>query len=339
MLEIKNHTYFETGLAPAMGKDGLEYAVFVIKGTFGLPTDGAEPVLADEQVPVVFADEYYGEPGFSSVKYEMDTCLLKPGSDVVLVGSARPARTARRIDVGLQVGPVKKVVRVFGDRRWQRHLGRWRISEPEPFDSIPLVYERAFGGRDESHENEKKHKFEPRNPVGTGFAAGRGSDLLEGMLLPNLEDPAQLIGGWKDRPDPAGFGFTGRHWEPRVGFGGTYDDAWQNERCPFLPDDFDERFFNGAARGLATRTHLVGGEAVRVVNASAAGELRFRLPQRGFEITADIKGEMVEAGCVLDTVIIEPDAERMVLTWRATIPCPRRFLYIDHVRLRERKTA
>ena len=49
MLEIKNHTYFETGLAPAMGKDGLEYAVFVIKGTFGISVGGAEAVLAEAQ--------------------------------------------------------------------------------------------------------------------------------------------------------------------------------------------------------------------------------------------------------------------------------------------------
>ena len=313
--------------------------MFVVKGTFGIPADGSAPILADEQVPMLSVDEHYGEPGLSSVKYEMDTCLVKPGTDVVLVGSATPSQTARRIDVGLQVGPVKKVVRVFGDRRWERSMGRWHMSEPEPFDTMPLVYERAFGGFDETHDNEKKHKFEPRNPVGTGFTARRSTDHLEGLLLPNLEDPAQLISGFKDTPDPAGFGFTGRHWQPRVGFGGTYDDAWQDDRCPFLPDDFDERFFNGAARGLVTKQHLVGGEAVRVVNASAAGELRFSLPRREFDITACIKGEMVESGCVLDTVIIEPELNRMILTWRATIPCPRKFLYIDHVRLRERKAA
>ena len=339
MLEIKNHTYFETGLAPAMGKDGLDYAAFVIKGTFGIPTNGSEAVLADEQAPVVVADENYGDPGFSSVKYEMDTCLMKPGTDVVLVGSALPQQTARRVDVGLQVGPVKKVVRVFGDRRWERSLGRWRMSEPEPFDAMPLVYERAYGGRDETHDNEKKHKFEPRNPVGTGFAARRSSARLEGLMLPNLEDPRELISGWKDKPEPAGFGFVGRHWEPRIGFGGTYDEAWQNDRCPFLPDDFDERFFNGAARGLVTKKHLTGGEAVRVVNASSAGELRFTLPRREFDITASIKGELSEHGCVLDTVIIEPGDDRMILTWRATIPCPRKFLYIDHVRVRERKVS
>ena len=339
MLEIKNKTRFETGLAPGMGKDGLDYAVFVVKGTFGIPEGGSAPVLADEQVPVVFADEHYGEAGFSSVKYEMDTCLIKPGTDVVLVGSAIGRQAARRIDVGLQVGQVKKVVRVFGDRRWERHLGRWRMSEPKPFETMPLVFERAFGGRDETHNNEKKHKFEPRNPVGTGFVARRSSDRLEGLLLPNLEEPAQLIGGWKDRPDPAGFGFVGRHWEPRVRFGGTYDEAWQNERCPLLPDDFDERFFNGAVRGLVTKRHLRGGEAVRVVNASAAGELRFTLPICEFDITACIKGEIQEHGCVLDTVIIEPESSRMILTWRATIPCPRKFLYIEHVRLRERKAA
>ncbi len=339
MLEIKNKTNFETGLAPGLGKDGLEYAVFVVKGTFGIPADGAESILTEEQVPVVFADEHFGEPGFSSVKYEMDTCLIKPGTDVVLVGSAHPRQTARRIDVGLQVGPVKKVVRVFGDRRWERRLGRWRISDPEPFDSMPLVYERAFGGRDETHDNEKKHGFERRNPVGTGFAVRRSSDRLEDLLLPNLENPSQLIGSWKDKPHPAGFGFLGRHWEPRTDFGGTYDEAWQEKRCPFLPDDFDERFFNGASQGLVTREHLLGGEAVRVVNASAAGELRFSLPKREFDITASIKGDILEPSCVLDTVIIEPDENRMILTWRATIPCPRRFLYIDYVRLKERKAA
>ena len=45
---------------------------------------------------------------------------------------------------------------------------------------------------------------------GTGYVAGRGSELLEGMALPNLEDPNDLISGWKDRPAPAGFGFVGR---------------------------------------------------------------------------------------------------------------------------------
>lgn len=342
MLEIRNHTHFETGLAPALGKDGLEYAVLAVKGTFTIPAaaaDGAVPALAEEQVPVLFADEHYGEPGSSSVKYEMDTCLRKRGTDVVLVGSARPRRTARRVDVGLQAGPLKKVVRVFGDRRWERSLGRWRLSDPEPFDEMPLVWERAFGGRDETHENPRKHALDPRNPVGTGFVARRSPDRLEGLALPNLEDPNQLIGGWNDKPEPAGFGFTARHWQPRVGFGGTYDKAWQDKRCPFLPDDFDERFFNGAPRGLVARTCLQGGEPVRLANVAGArhdGELRFALPRRAFEITALIKGETVQAGCVLDTVVFEPDADRMMLTWRATIPCPRRFLYIDHVRLRER---
>lgn len=341
MLEIRNHTYFETGLAPALGKDGLEYAVLAIKGTFDLPDPAApsedEPAFAEVQQPVLPADEHYGEPGFSSVKYEMDSCLRKPGTDVVLVGSARPQRTARRIDVGLQVGPARKVVRVFGDRRWERNLGRWRLTEPEPFDEMPLVWERAFGGRDETHEKEKKHAVEARNPIGTGFVAGRGSELLEDLALPNLEDPNDLITGWKDRPEPAGFGFVGRHWQPRVALAGTFDEAWEKERCPLLPADFDDRFYNGAPRGLVTRGHLQGGEPVRVVNASPRGEIRCTLPTRRFEVTAQIKDDLLEYPVVLDTVIVEPDEQRLVLTWRATIPCPRAFLYIDHVRVRSRR--
>lgn len=340
MLEIKNHTYFETGLAPATDRDGLEYAVLAIKGTFDIPANGGAATFAAEQQPCLPADEHFGEPGFSSVRFEMDSCLRKPGTDVVLVGDARPKQTARRIDVGLQAGPIRKVVRVFGDRRWERSLGRWRMSDPEPFDEMPLVWERAFGGRDETHEKEKKHGFEPRNPVGAGFAAGRGSDRLEGLALPNLEDPKQLIESWKDRPAPAGFGFTGRHWEPRVRYAGTFDEAWEKERCPLLPADFDERFFNGAPGGQVAR-HFTGGEPVRLVNVAnphGASELRFELPRDEFEVTARIKGADAGAAAVLDTVVLEPGAGRVLMTWRATIPCPRAFLYVEHVRIRRRRS-
>ena len=39
---------------------------------------------------------------------------------------------------------------------------------------------------------------------------------------------------------------------------------------------------------------------------------------------------------VLDTLVIEPDAGRCQLTWRATVPCSREFLYIDCVIVGER---
>ena len=33
------------------------------------------------------------------------------------------------------------------------------------------------------------------------------------------------------------------HWLPRRAWAGTYDDAWRISRAPYLPADFDARFF------------------------------------------------------------------------------------------------
>jgi hypothetical protein len=287
-------------------------------------------------MPIVWADEFHGEPGVSSIRFESDTSPPKPGGDVVLVGHAYPeGGRSTATDVTIQTGTLRKTVRVLGDRRWERSLGRWKASPPEPFDRMPLVYERAFGGRDETDPDPRRHGYERRNPVGTGFAASRSRDRLEGLALPNMEDPDALIKGWKDRPEPTGFGFVGRDWMPRSLLAGTYDDEWQRKRCPLLPADFDPRFFNSAPPGLVAQKPFVGGEEVRVTGAHRLGELRFRLPERRFAVTAWIKGAARRATPALDTVVIEPDEERLILVWRAAVPCSREFLHIRNVFIKE----
>ncbi|MDC4206308.1 MAG: DUF2169 domain-containing protein [Candidatus Manganitrophus sp.] len=81
---------------------------------------------------------------------------------------------------------------------------------------------------------------------------------------------------------------------------------------------------------------LQRGEPVRVVNASPEGELKFKLPARRFDISLWIKGKESAVIPVLDTVVIEPDEKRLLLTWRATAPCFKQFLYIDRVRVKEK---
>lgn len=332
MFEIANETPFEVALVPGADKDGCDYAVVILKGTFDLAGDGDDLPPAEEQASIVFADEPYGEPGESSVRYESDICLRKGGTDVVLVGNAYPRGGRGRVaEVRLQLGSLEKTVRVFGDRVWYRKMGFWKHTEPEPFESMPLVFERAYGGVDESDPNPEKHDYEKRNPVGTGFAVAARKERLEGLALPNLEDPQAAVTSWKDRPAPAGFGFVGRGWAPRIGHAGTYDEAWQENRCPLLPEDFDERYFNGGAPGLVASPHLAGGERVRLAGASPEGVLGFSLPVRDFGVDVWIKGGKRSAHPVLDTVVIEPDASRLMLTWRATMPCSREFLYVDCV--------
>jgi hypothetical protein len=336
MLDIRNQTPFAATLAPILDKDGREAAVVVIKGTFAIRNGSDTLAPTEEQAPLVLADEYHGEPGQSSLKYESDLHPPKPGTDVSLLGHAY-ARDPRQgfVDAGLKIGPLSKVLRVFGDRVWFKALGFWVPSEPRPFDRIPLLYERAFGGRNFSHANPKKHSLEARNPVGTGYVVKGADGFREDLPLPNLENPGDLITSAGDKPSPAGFGLIAPHWLPRRDFAGTYDQNWKATRFPFLPADFDPRFFHAASPGLASPAKLSGGEPVRYVHLSEQPDVSFALPKRRFAIRASIKNKPSEYAAVLDAVVVEPDAGRIILTWKALIPCNRNFLYVERVHIRE----
>lgn len=337
MLEIRNGTPFEVALVPGLDRDGVEHATVVVKGTFTLAARGDALPVADRQLPVALADVHTSDDAAkSSLRCASEAVPAKGATDVALVGHATSPRGAvESLDVELHVGAVRKVVRVFGDRSWESHFGIKRPSRPRPFERMPLVYEHAFGGADVTHEDPAKHAYEPRNPVGTGFTLARRGTSVKDLPLPNLEDPRQLISAPRDRPAPAGFGFIAPGWMPRRGYAGTYDAAWQRERCPFLPEDFDPRFFQSAHPDLVHPGHLVGGERVRVVHALPGGEVGFPVPRRRFEVSVDMRGEVTPHATVLDTLLIETDEGRVVCTWKATFPCPRRFLHIDWLRIRE----
>lgn len=305
-------------------ESGIDTLYVVVKGTFAL---GEELTLSRAPIAPVAADTYWGEPGASSLRYASEIHLSKPGTDVVLVGQAWSpnGRRVSSLDVTLQVAHRTKAVRVFGDRSW-RSGG---ISSPAPFDRVPLVYERAFGG---VHVTEGGEVLaEERNPVGVGFAGKRKAKELQGQPLPNLEDPRQLLRGLGDSPAPAGFGFVAPSWLPRRAYAGTYDETWQKTRASYLPADFDPRYFCAAHPDLVFDRHLEGGEPVELTNGSAAGPLRFALPRCRMEVTVKVAGTPVTPPVCLETVLLEPDESRLCLTWRAAVPCDKKALKVEQV--------
>ncbi|MGH8620724.1 MAG: DUF2169 family type VI secretion system accessory protein [Burkholderiales bacterium] len=327
MLQFKNATPFAGALHLLPDAHGADALFTVVKGTFAL---GDRPAVAREQVPLTPTDEYYGKPGQSSIKQPSDVCLEKPATDVLLIGSAYAPgdRPATELEVSLAVGPVRKTVRVFGDRVWQRSGVGHAISPPQPFRTMPLVWERAFGGADRAGG---EPRAETRNPVGTGYRAPDGEQTLDGMRLPNLEDAASLISSAKHTPPPAGFGPICAHWEPRRSYAGTYDEQWQAQRAPFLPRDFDARFFQLAPPALVASPYLTGGEAVDVRGATPAGGLQFHLPRVALRITYVLDGVPHARPANLDTVLIEPDAGRLIMVWRAVLSCDKRALRVSAV--------
>jgi hypothetical protein len=262
--------------------------------------------------------EYVGEPGASSLRYECDLVLTKTTTDIIVVGHTYvpQGRAATEFDAGFRVGPVSKLLRIFGDRVW----GAFGPSAPQPLSKMPLVYERAYGGVDRRSEHPERD-WEWRNPVGTGFAVAKSH--LDGVPLPNIEYPDQLIRSWDDRPAPAGFGAMGAHWQPRASFAGTYGEKWMKERQPLLPEDFQDRFFQSAPSDQQAPQFLVGGEPVVLLKLTPTGDLRFELPRVFLNLETlfyDGTSQMHER-VRLHTVILEPDFPRVSLVWHSALPC------------------
>lgn len=328
MFSIDNPTPLPAALVPGLDERGVTHVTLVVKATYRLKE--GDLALADEQAPLLEADAHHGEPGLSSVRYESDFGPQKPGTDVVLLGHAWSSSPTEVLDVTLVAGRLRKVVRVFGDRAFFESGSGFGISAPRPFNRIPLVYERAYGGA-------AGEAFEERNPVGRGFC--RDPESADGLRLPNLEDPRRLIQSPDDRPDVAGFGFIARHWMPRIAFAGTYDEAWRAERFPLLPADFDRRHFHAAHPDLISPKPLAGGEQVRVEGASQGGPVAFRIPRLDLDVEVSIKRSRSKLNPTLDTLIIEPDERRVTLVHRATFPCPKSYLAVDGVSMKPLRGA
>ena len=296
-------------------ESGHPLVVPVLKATLELR--GQELQRAEEQAPLCLAGEYWGDEDSSSWRFEPECAWHKPATDVVLLAEAHAARPGdSETLVGLRVGALSRVARVVGDRMWFRSFLGTGMTNPIPFERIPLTWERAFGGHDTSQDHPKKKFFEARNPVGRGYR--RKSSKRAETMLPNVEDPKDLLRSWGQTPRPMGFGFVGYGWMPRAGFAGTYDKRWEETRKPLLPEDFDLRFMNGAPEGLVHSPYLVGDEYVSLEGVSPDGSLVFRLPGLPApKISLHVRGGGVRnSSCPLDTVIIDLLNERVHLLWR-----------------------
>lgn len=329
MLQLKNRTRFAATLFSSPDPEGVETLFAIVKGTFTL---GPRVEEAEKQTPIVVADRFHGDPLRTSIAEPADVGLVKPGTDVLLFGHAYGpgGRPAARAEVSLRVGPIEKHAVVFGDRVWGGTV-LTRISAPEPFERMPLVWERAFGGTEPPSGDPPRTDGDDRNPVGTGFRSRMSGRKLEGIPLPNIEDPARLIASPGDRPAPMGFGAVAPHWKPRPKYAGTYDEAWQKSRAPYLPTDFDPRFLQVAPEDQQVPGYLRGGEPVEIAGATPSGVLRFALPARRVDVVFHLDSSVERRSANLDTVILRPDESRLVLVWRAALPCDKRLLKVREV--------
>lgn len=329
MWGLLNSTAYAAERTFVRDRNGAEIWVVVVKCTFLVRDDGST-VPADVQEEIHQTAQFHGDPRTSSLRYDSDLLPARPATDVVVLGSAHASggRPAREVDVSLRVGPIAKVLRVFGDRRWRRGVLGPTLSDPEPFTQMPLVYERAFGGVDPDGA------FEPRNPVGVGFATSPSS--LVGALGPNIEDPRHLLDSAGDRPPPAGLGPIASHWATRVTRAGTHDERWELERMPLVPEDFDDRYYQCAPDDQQVPGYLKGGEPVELRNLTPDGLMRFDLPRVPLGFATRIAGEARHHHARLHAVILEPDVRRLMMLWHTELPCHHTLLTLEGTRVVEK---
>lgn len=337
MWSIANITDFPAAGSWVQDKAANKIWLVCVRASFDIRPDGSVAPSADQSPPLLQGQPFDGDFA-NSLVYESDFFGPKPCTDVLVNGSAwaPSGRPATEVDVGLAVGPIRKRLRVFGDRWWSVNLaGAPAIAAPEPFLRQPIRYEHAFGGWDRSSADPADHRLEARNPVGQGLVLNPARAL--GRKLPNIEDPADPITAWHHRPAPAGLNAIACHWSPRRELAGTYDAAWLRQRFPLWAEDLDPRYYCCAPADQQVAGYLKGGEPVQLVNLSPHGPIQFRLPRLVFGFSTRMRREVLHHRGVLATVILEPDFPRVIMIWQSALLCNHRIDDLDQTTVRLKK--
>jgi hypothetical protein len=331
-LNLINATGMAAGYTLGREPSGAESLVVAVKGTFTLPRRGEEPKLAEEQVPLTDADKFAGAPGLSAVTAECDWAPHKPRCDLLLNGSAYApgGKPVQRVQVGIKVGGWQKVFMVLGDRNW-RGGPVPRAGAPEPFEVMPISYDRAFGGVDNFHPDPAQHRTYLPNPVGRGYHRLLEPYLVDNTPLPNTEETNAPVTTPNGDYRSMSFGAIGRNFLARYPLAGTYDQNWQDNVFPFLPADFNPAYFQAAPLDQQV-DKITGGEPVILLNLTADGRRDFHLPVIDVPVIFfRRKGAREEMKGTIDTVMIEPEANRLAIVWRASLPLKRDMFEVPQV--------
>jgi len=288
----------------------------VIKKVHKIGPDGTlSPYPQDEQPEFAGEIQHEDELG-RSLRYPGDIAAYKPLVDVILDATAYApgGEAVPELTVRLEVAGCRKAVRVVGDREWQiDDAGAWHMTEPEPFQTMPLRWEKSFGALDD-----------PRNPMGKGGGPDPFSDPDEPRYpLPNIEHPDRPIRDPDDSPDPVNFGPVARHWQARDRKYGTRDMFWATFRAPELPKDYDPTFENAAPEDQQLE-RLAGEETIWVENVDPEHPTRRIVlpglcPRLFYVRRDDAARDLSEIPVALDTLVVDLNAGEVTLVWRGRL--------------------
>ena len=287
------------------------FASVVVRVTHDIVDGRLRPAAAQRWT--VSASEWVGPHG----PMPGDHIPYRSGVDVLVFGSARAhgGRPVPCIEVGVEIGARwRSRVVAFGDRTWRRGVTGLVPSDPDPVREVPLTLARAYGGCDEWDGLQVPFVD---NPAGRGFYLE--SSRAHGKLLPNLEDPDDLIRAWDDRPEPVGTTPCAQTFGPRVRRGLELDEDQQTITR------IDPRFFNDAFPGMVAPV-VAPGDTVVVRGVREDGPLTFTLPEPPVRVDIRVGDDGGVRTPAIDQIGVDADARSVYLSYRF----PFRYVLIPH---------
>jgi len=196
--------------------DDSRAVMFTAKATFNILENGQVKLERDKPFPLFKQDE---ETEFGLLP--TDSLLrLDPAFEVILLGQAYAphGQQTRNMKVSLSVGDVIREIDITGDRQWQGDDKNAQISEADSFKTMPLTWDRAFGGTQQvlidreapldlswpvnSAGKGFDHISQARE-VGKAFQCPNDYPKFEPVRsLPNIETTEEKVIRWSDTPLP-----------------------------------------------------------------------------------------------------------------------------------------
>ncbi|MGA9574595.1 MAG: DUF2169 domain-containing protein [Lysobacterales bacterium] len=308
-MDLVNKTRYSAALATTIiGKD-LMMASLIVKTCFSVENGKLKP-LAEQRWPIGQAVETeFGN-------FDEDSPFRKQGIDVIVLGKAYPGENgpANRASFELQVGNLHYAMDIFGDRRWVRHGDQLLASEAEPFESIPLTWENAYGGKCPVETGDMPYHY---NPVGRGFYLS--AETAENGLLPNIEDLENPVSSWQDQPEPRGVAPLSRDSSLRIMNSAEFD----NDASPPELKLIKPSYYNNANPELILAEPPPAGTLVRAVGARPrGGDFAFRLPNGTFHMYLQLADRSFVFPAHLETIVLLTELEQVMLGFRCCFRYP-----------------
>ncbi|WON76729.1 DUF2169 domain-containing protein [Serratia sp. UGAL515B_01] len=348
MANFKNYSFFSALQYKGIDQNDTGFHVVVARVVYDMKIEKNNQcalTLSSKQESLNYSDINYKDMSRSSVKYESDLAPYKPKTDIIINATAYSPhdQATPSFNVSVMIGNYKKSLRIHGPRSWLFTPLGWSLGFPKPIKQLDITYEYASGGW---YESEDKTIASPNNPLGMGWypAEYLKTCKVTELPAPQIESETLPVVSIKELILPEGFGFFGRGWHGRIEYAGTYDNAWVENRHPYLPEDFNFRYWCGAHPTLQIShpkpCDNIPVELFGLLPASEIADqhIRIQIPVETLFIFFNTEFRLgITKDMILDTIIIDMNARKVFCSYRITLAeelnvteIQLRYIAVDH---------